>query len=141
MPRIVDDAHALAREAWQRLCYAVAVKWHRITGQPLPRPPFDSRRAAELIGKYVIVGVTDHDSERRVLAQRQVHGIVIVADPERGIAISLKGRHLGETFWLPPDLRSLRRARPGEYRLRSTGEAVWDPDFVCTWLSQQPRQD
>jgi len=117
------------------------VRWHRITGQPIPRPPFDSRRAAALIGKYVIVGVTDYDFERRVLAQRQVHGVVVVADAERGVAISLKGQHLGETVWLPPDLRSVKRARPGEYHLRSTGEVITDPDFVCTWVASAPPED
>jgi len=35
---------------------------------------------------------------------------------------------------LPPDLRSLKPAPAGEYRLRATGEIVRDPDYLATWV-------
>ena len=38
-----------------------------------------------------------------------------------------------ETYTLPPDLRNYEPAAPGEYRLRSTGEVVADPDFISNW--------
>ena len=57
-----------------------------------------------------------------------------VASADRsGIAIRLDGQRAGEIFNLPPDLRSFERASPGEYRLKSTGEMVVDPDYLCTW--------
>ena len=39
----------------------------------------------------------------------------------------------GSTLILPGDLSSTRIARPGEYKLRSTGEVVTNPDFLATW--------
>ncbi|GAB5895435.1 hypothetical protein [Mycolicibacterium mageritense] len=38
----------------------------------------------------------------------------------------------GETFTLPPAPESFSPAPPGEYRLRSTGEVVTDPDYLAT---------
>ena len=39
----------------------------------------------------------------------------------------------GEEEWLPPHLEAYQEAAEGEYRLRSTGEVVVDPDWLCTW--------
>jgi hypothetical protein len=39
----------------------------------------------------------------------------------------------GSFYWLPPDGRAFEEAPPGEYRLRSTGEVVIDPDYLATW--------
>ena len=36
-------------------------------------------------------------------------------------------------FQLPPAPSVYYVAEPGEYRLRSTGELVVNPDFVTTW--------
>ncbi|MBN7463153.1 hypothetical protein I3U64_23750, partial [Mycobacteroides abscessus subsp. abscessus] len=38
-----------------------------------------------------------------------------------------------ETFTLPPAPESFSPAAPGEYRLRSTGEVITDPDYLATW--------
>jgi hypothetical protein len=50
----------------------------------------------------------------------------------------LAGARAGETYGLPPDLRSLKPAPAGEYRLRSTHEIVRDPDYLATWVIEQP---
>jgi hypothetical protein len=112
---------------------------HRLTGEAPPRPPFDDKRAARLVGKYVLIGVTYYDAAGDLLEQRQMHGTIVSANADRGIGIALKGHHLGETHWLPPDLRPFQAAPPGEYRLRTTGEVVVDPDFTCTWSVTKPR--
>ena len=126
--------------AWlYRWLYPVAVMIHRVTGEPPPRPPFDDRRAAALIGKYVLIGVTYYDADGRLLEQRQMHGMIVAADAQRGIDVALKGSALGETYRLPPDLRPLQPAPPGEYRLRATGEVVTDPDLTCAWSVTQAR--
>jgi hypothetical protein len=96
-------------------------------------PPFDEARAAAIVGKYVLVGITYHDHKDRFLEQRQFHGDIVSADPQDGFAIALRGKQAGETFWLPPDLQPFQPAKPGEYRLRSTGEVIADPDLLCTW--------
>jgi hypothetical protein len=53
-------------------------------------------------------------------------------------AIRLEGQKEGELFWLPPDIRAFQDAQPGEYRLRSTGEIVVDPDFITNWTINHP---
>jgi hypothetical protein len=42
----------------------------------------------------------------------------------------------GEQKSLPPVLMT---ARPGEYRLHSTGEIVADPDYVAMWVMKEPK--
>jgi hypothetical protein len=34
---------------------------------------------------------------------------------------------------LPPDLRALQAAKPGQYQLRSTGETIENPDLTTSW--------
>jgi len=93
---------------------------------------------SDLVGKTILVGVTTQDFRGNVLYQEQVHGRIDVADPKRGLVIELHGAGAGRKYALPPDLRSLEDAPPGEYRLRSTGEIVRDPDFLVTWIVTQP---
>lgn len=99
------------------------------------RPPFDHALAAELLGKHVLVGITKLDHEGNLLEQIQCHGDVIVADERDGFCFKLRGTREGEFEWLPPDTRAFVPAPPGEYRLRSTGEVVADPDYTTTWTS------
>jgi hypothetical protein len=97
------------------------------------RPPFDHALAAELIGKHVLVGITYVNRAGEVQNQLQFHGTVIKANYQDGIVLSLAGLRDGETYRLPPDTRAYSLAMPGEYRLRSTGEVVVDPDYTSSW--------
>ena len=103
----------------------------------------DSTRLAwsDLIGKVILVGVTVNDHEDRFLRREQHHGRVVFADDRKGILISLEGSEAGGTFQLPPDIRSIQKAPPGQYRLHSTGEVLADPDFLTTWVRKQPPPD
>ena len=83
----------------------------------------------ELVGKILLVGMTYYTKDEQPIEQKQFYGIVIQAD-ESIIRFTQKD---GTEFSLPPDLSSAKRARPGEYRLRSTGEIVVNPDFLVTW--------
>ena len=103
-----------------------------------PRPPFDQAKAAALVGKYVLVGVTYLDQQDKFIEQKQVHGRIMSAHEKQGFAVELEGKRKGEIFWLPPDLRPFQEAKPGEYKLRSTGEVVVDPDLLATWTVKQP---
>ena len=47
----------------------------------------------------------------------------------------------GTDFTLPPDLNSTKRARQGEYKLRSTGEVVVNPDFLATWNLNRAKEE
>ena len=100
-------------------------------------PLWDPKLAVKLIGKRVLVGVTDLAADGAVAGQRQFHGYAIRADRRAGIALRLDGVRAGEEVVLPPDTRAFRRAAPGEYRLRQTGEVVEDPDYLTTWSIRQ----
>jgi hypothetical protein len=50
----------------------------------------------------------------------------------------------GEIFTLPPAPEAYEPAPPGEYRLKTTGEVVVNPDFTCVMtvhLAQNPAGD
>jgi hypothetical protein len=107
-----------------------------------PKPEFDHARAASLVGKHVLIGLSYYDHKENLLERKQIHGKIISADERRGIAVELEGEHQGEQFWLPPDLRPFQEARPGEYRLHSTGEVLANPDLVCVWsITKPPPED
>ena len=44
----------------------------------------------------------------------------------------------GQTFVLPGDPCWVERAAPGEYRLRTTGQVVTNPDFISKVTIEQP---
>jgi hypothetical protein len=90
-------------------------------------------RFEDLIGKRVLVGITFVSADDEVLDQQQFAGTVASADPEDGVELRLDD---GSSRRLPPDLDAFEAAAPGDYRLRSTGEVVTDPDFVSTWTVQ-----
>jgi hypothetical protein len=52
-------------------------------------------------------------------------GIVISCDPD------------GRLFVLPDDPSWIEKAPPGEYRLRSTGQVVTDPDYIAKLTIEQ----
>jgi hypothetical protein len=93
---------------------------------------FDPDLARPLVGKAVLVGITDVDAEGIELGRRQFHGRIIEIDPRKGVTIQLAGSE--GTYTLPPDFRAYRAADPGIYELRSTGELVEDPDLLATWI-------
>ena len=83
----------------------------------------------ELLGKTLLVGITDYDADGNAIGQTQFLGRVI-GITTRGIQLELAD---GSVYWLPPDTQSTRPAPAGSYRLRSTGEIVENPDFLSTW--------
>ena len=93
------------------------------------QPGLNEARVRFGLGKRVLIGLTEVGPDGEV-AQRQLVGTLSSVDPVRGIGFSLDG---GGSYQLPPDGRVLEEARPGSYRLRSTGETVVDPDYTCSW--------
>jgi hypothetical protein len=97
-------------------------------------PPWNASLAKTLPGQMVLVGLAYFDADaEEPFEQQQMFGRVVSADARKGILLSLEGQRTGEQFNLPPDTRSFREAEPGEYRLRSTGEVVVNPDFSVTF--------
>ena len=76
----------------------------------------------ELLGKTILAGLTYY-SANNVFVE------LIKAD-ESGIEIQQNDRNI---FGLPPDLTAIDCAAPGEYRLKSTGEVVKNPDYLVTY--------
>jgi len=101
---------------------------------------FDEELASELVGSLVLVGMTFLTAGEKFESAEQFFGRVLKADKRDGVYLQLEGSRSGEFYNLPPDTRSFKHADPGEYRLRSTGETVVDPDFLCTWTITRPRR-
>jgi hypothetical protein len=98
---------------------------------------WDDAIATDLPGKVLLIGLTFKSTAGVAERQEQFWGRVIAADQRAGISLVLLGSRDGESFDLPPDTRSIRVARRGDYQLRSTGEIVTDPDYTVTFLVQE----
>jgi hypothetical protein len=87
----------------------------------------------ELLGKTVVVGLTYVAPDGTIRERFQFHGEVVGID-ESGVSVREPS---GEIFTLPPSLDAFERAISGaEYRLRSSGVVVSEPDFVASWTIQ-----
>jgi hypothetical protein len=97
-------------------------------------PRWDQEEGDALVGQLLLAGVTYLAADGKTVTSKvQCWGRIVSAKPE-GIAIRCEGKvWTGETITLPPDLRAYQAARPGEYKLRSTGEAVENPDLTTSW--------
>jgi hypothetical protein len=91
-----------------------------------------------IVGKTILMGLTYLDENEEVLKQVQFYGTVTSADENQGIAI-LKANN--KDFFLPPDINSIVAAPAGEYKLRSTGEIIVDPDLLTTWTVTPPNSE
>lgn len=91
------------------------------------------KNVSDLKGKSILVGITVLDSDGELIEQFQVFGEAVEVSSE---AVVILRSDSGRRFSLPPDSRNFFEAEPGEYRLRSTGEVIVDPDFVSTWTVQ-----
>jgi hypothetical protein len=88
-----------------------------------------------LLGKYVLIGITRISAEGDLLEEGECHGRIALVDPDLGIRVVLSD---GEVLTLPPNPESFRDAKPGIYRLRSTGEEIKDPDLTTVWTIREP---
>lgn len=96
----------------------------------------DEVKVAQMINKHIIVGITILDHDGTLLEQKQMHGDIIRINTKEGIVIKL---HNSDTeYSLPPNLDSIEVAPEGEYRFRSTGEVVVNPDFMTSWTITRP---
>ena len=90
---------------------------------------------ARYVGKRLLVGITYETEDGEFLTREQFHGVIVAAD-KSGVIVERSDTN--ERVSLPPQLE---KAQPGEYRLKSTGELVVDPDFVATWRLTKPVAD
>ena len=83
------------------------------------------------MGRTLLVGLTILDVDEQPLERVEVHGTISSAT--EGGFLELERADGRGVFRLPFEPNSLSAAPPGEYRLRSTGEVVVDPDFTTVW--------
>lgn len=94
------------------------------------RPPFDCRLARWLTGKRCLIGVRHLDAAGETTDMTQIYGEILVFNSEQ---LLIRDFSDGEEVQMPPDTSVFRYSPVGEYRLRSTGELVTDPDAECRW--------
>ncbi len=99
------------------------------------RPNLNEPRALFMVDKRVLVGLTVLSEKGDLVEQTQFVGTVESVDRADGIRLVLDD---GASYSLPPDARAFEEAAPGEYTLRSNGQTVVDPDYVCTWTVTRP---
>jgi hypothetical protein len=83
-----------------------------------------------LKGKTFLIGLTFVDQHGKLIEQYQTHGMVLALTDEGLFKIE---RSDGSIFQMPYDKDTIGTAKKGEYRERSTGVIVKDPDFIMTW--------
>ena len=92
---------------------------------------------SDLVNKTILIGLTYYTANNEFVEQKQFWGTVLESN-ENHILVRLND---GEIFSLPPNLSSTEVAPPGEYRLRSTGEVIVDPDYLTTWNVNLPKNE
>lgn len=102
------------------------------------RPELEKTLVQELLHKHVIIGITVVDHDDTVIEQIQMHGDIERIDLEKGVFIRLSGSN--EEYALPPDLDAFKKAPPGEYKFKSTGEVVVNPDYMTSWTIEKPEK-
>lgn len=91
---------------------------------------------SKYIGKYILIGLTYLNHSKEVDYMVEVHG-VITEITNNIIYIKTKEE---TPFTIPFDLRAIRLANPGTYKLRSTGEEIKNPDYLSTWTITPPEK-
>jgi hypothetical protein len=88
-----------------------------------------------LVGKTVLIGITRVDHDDELIERTEKVGRIVTVDPDDGIKVDVGE---AELLTLPPNPQDFHDARPGVYRLRSTGETVTDPDLTTVWTIKEP---
>ena len=99
-------------------------------------PPVDETKADRYIGKVVLIGVTYENSEGEISGRQQWAGVIKTYSNKDGIQVDLFDSD--EFCALPPWPDAISPAKPGVYRLKSTGREIEDPDYLATWICTAP---
>ena len=103
-----------------------------------PDAAFDQKLADSYIGKNLLFGITYCDHDEEILGQVQNYGEIIEIN-ERCMVVKLQSSD--ETFTLPPFVDELEPAPEGEYKLRSTGEIIVNPDLIGRFQVMTPASE
>jgi hypothetical protein len=81
-------------------------------------------------GKLILIGISFINNEGALIEQYQTHGFIENLTNSGIIRIN---RSENNIFQIPYDPEILKEAEPGEYRERTTGIIIKDPDFIMSW--------
>ena len=99
---------------------------------------FSAAAARDLIGRRVIIGVSQRAHDGRLMRQDQYQGRIVRADRMEGVVIQMPS---AELLTLPADLRAFLGARRGHYTFRGSGHVLTDPDLETNWTHTLPPPD
>lgn len=108
-------------------------------GKKISSLSWDEEQVKQFINKHIILGITVFAHDEKFVEQIQLHGDIVRINLKEGIVIKLSNSD--EEYTLPPVLSAIQEAPPGEYRFRSTGEIVVNPDFMTTWTIHKPKPE
>jgi len=83
-----------------------------------------------LKGKVFVIGLSFVDKDGQLIEQYQTHGTVIGLTSNGLLKIL---REDNSIFQMPFDKEIIEKAKKGEYREKTTGQIIQDPDFMATW--------
>lgn len=83
-----------------------------------------------LKGKLFLVGLTFVDENGILKEQYQTHGIVQELTNDGLIKLIREDKTI---FQMPYDNETINEAEKGEYREKSTGQIINNPDYIMTW--------
>jgi hypothetical protein len=98
--------------------------------------PVDESMAGEYIGKVVFIDISYENPAGEISARQQWAGVITTYSNQEGIRAELFD--LDEVCALPPSPDVIKPAKPGIYRLRSTGREIENPDYVANWILKAP---
>ena len=96
---------------------------------------FTEPGAKALIGKRVLVGITNRSDDGGVVDLEEYDCRIVRASADEGIVMQAAS---GEVLTFPPDLRPYFGARRGEYRFKRSGHVALDPDLQTSWTRMLP---
>jgi hypothetical protein len=129
--RLMRDNHVVR---WWLIRHRLRVIVHRIRFPGAPM--FTASAAQELLGRRVIVGITNIDADGSLVDKELYDCQIVGASEADGLVLQT---HTGDVLTLPPDLRGFFGAARGEYRFKSTGHVVAAPDLQTDWTRTLPR--
>lgn len=83
-----------------------------------------------LKGKVFLIGLTFIDEQGEIMEQYQTHGTVSKLTVDGFFKIVREDHSI---FTIPYDKDTIRKAKEGEYREKTTGEIITNPDYIMTW--------
>src|SRR5262249_8263614 len=85
-----------------------------------------------LVGKSTLIEFKHVDATGKEMSLEHAWGIIQSVD-RKGIFVELLGVRTGQTTALAAQPEIFQAARPGLYKLQTTGEEIESPDFFSVW--------